>query len=246
MAVWQDRAFEEWCSRLAATAPSEAAVLIQELEIGERVKWLRRLAAQDHPVALGVAGWLSRMDSRPWIAVPGDHWELVESGGAVLASYPEHLGPDPLAMCGLAALWAGDEAQRWDRVLSLLGAAVMLAAAEGRLSTPGLANRLQSFQHAYASCLDQWHFGEHWLEDRRPGGQDVSMDWPPLPDYAAYREQLAFGVVPHEAGGQGILSEVAVLVALREMDDGARPMMAGLAYKALEGLWMIQAWQKVR
>lgn len=78
------------------------------------------------------------------------------------------------------------------------------------------------------------------------GHDQRGLAWPQVPEYGMYREQLAFGVVPHQINGDGIDSEVAVLLALHEVPDAERKMMAGLSFKALEGRWLIDAWQKAR
>lgn len=241
IAVWQDSAFSEWRAKLEAHCPSAILDLIEDLPRQDQVFWLRCCEREAHPVALGMARWLSRMDSRLWAVVPGDGWAMVESDDVVLAVYPEFLGWDPLAMCALSALWAGNNEDRWNTVASLLGPVAALGALEGQLDSEGLKARWESFKGVYGSFLEEWY-----LEAFSGSDPQLAAPWSQVPDYAEYREQLEYGVVPHEVGGQGIVDETAVLLALYQMPDSTRPMMAGLAYKALEGLWMMNAWRRVR
>jgi hypothetical protein len=140
----------------------------------------------------------------------------------------------------MGALWAGCSAHRWQSLASFLGPVAMLGALEGRVDGPAIDDYLASCCDAYAPYLARWSINpvSNSAED--------SVVWPEAPDYGNYQEQLTFGVVPHEVGGEGISSEAAVPIALSEMLEEARPTMAGLSYKALEGLWMAQVWQRVR
>lgn len=237
--MWQDDAFEEWRSRLQDSQTPGIKRLVQSLDHRAQVSWLRRLVRDRQPVASGVAGWLSRMDTRVWTAVPGDDWELVENHEQVLLAYPQYMGSDPLAMCAMAAVWAGDDDQRWDKAGALIGPLTILGAMEGRWSKSAWANRLTSFRRAYGHYLDSWNV------EASVGTDDREVSWHEVPQYAEYRQQLEFGVVPHEVGGTGIKSEIAVLLALYGTPDRDRPMMAGLVYKAMEGLWMSETWRGV-
>ncbi len=239
--MWQDSAFAEWRAKLETHCPSVVLALLGDLPPVDQVFWLRCCERDAHPVAVGMSRWLSRMDSRPWVVVPGDSWTMMEGDEGVLVAYPEFLGWDPLAMCAVSVLWAGTDQARWNTVASLLGPVAVLGALQGQLESDGLKAHWKSFSNAYGSFLDSWR-----LSQSVASGQDVAVSWRHVPDYAEYRKQLEYGVVPHEAGGEGIVDETAVLLALYQTADASRPMMAGLAYKALEGLWMIKAWRGVR
>lgn len=238
--MWQDAAFADWRSRLRDQVPEAARSTVDSLAAERQVVWLRRLAEVPHPVAAGIGRWISQLDDRPWTAAPADHWDLVEDSRSVVLAYPQYLGWDPLAMCGLGVIWAGVHDSRWQKLANFLGPAALLGAIEGRIDGFGVDEHFPSFRKAYADFLESW--------DLPPESVRSSDDliWPAVPDYTQYQEQLAFGVVPHEVGGAGITSEVAVLLALRHTSWEARALMAGLAYKALEGLWMLGAWRRVR
>lgn len=238
---WQEAAFEEWAGRLTANIGPPFGRLLEALPRPQRIPWIRRLQGAPHPVAEGLAAWLSPRDGRPWAVVPGDDWEVIEDDAAVLMSYPEALGFDPVAMAALGALWAGVEADRWDILIRTLGAMAILSAWEGGLRSPGVLSRLPSFVRRYPSLASDDMM-------TRASGVDVGVDedWPDLPDFQSYHEQLAFGVVPHDVAGGTVASECAVLLALQAMGDPNRVMMAGLAFKAMEGRWLMDTWQTVR
>lgn len=235
--MWQDDAFLEWREKLEERLDPAYRAVIQALEPSRQIQWLRGLGRTPHPVAQGIAQWLSAQDSRGWTAVAADGWDLAESERLVLLAYPEHLGHDPLAMCAMGALWAQDDPDRWSRLVSFLGPVVVLGAKEGGWDSQALADRLPGFVRAYPEAFRDWGI-EIPLH-----AEDRDENWPALPDYRSYQEQLRFGVVPHEPGGEGIQSENAVLLALAMMPDTHRALAAGLSYKALEGRWLLQAWQ---
>ncbi len=237
--MWQNAAWDEWRSRLQSQLDARAQELLPNLPLSQHLRWLRILARQSHPVAEGIAKWLSGMDSREWIVRPGDEWNSIEDYRVIFIAYPEYLGWDPLAMCAMAALWAQDHGDRWAMLAKQLGPLAILGAMQGQYASPALSLYDGSFRRAYGPWLKAWKF----REETPHSGDNASLPWAPVPDYAAYSQQLVYGVVPHEVRGQSVSSEVAVLLALGEVPDGERSMMAGLAYKALEGLWMSQAWQ---
>jgi hypothetical protein len=210
----------------------------------DKVAWLRYAQRSLHPVAMGVAEWLSQLlEAQPWFVFAGDGWTIREEPLAVLMSYPEYLGHDPLAMCALGALWAQGHAQRWARLVEKLGPLSVLGPWQGRFVTSEVSRRLNAFYEAYASLGDAWNFRQ-MREDLRTIEPPVVEEWPRVPDYSAYREQLLYGVVPHEVGGRPVQSEVLVLLALLEVPDDTRHAAAPLAYKALESLWLTQAWAR--
>ncbi|NMP21290.1 hypothetical protein [Sulfobacillus harzensis] len=236
---WQNVAQQEWESRLAEHVEQGIRALLEPLPQAVRISWLRRLEHPAHPVAQGMARWLSMMDSRPWTVAPGDDWQVLEDNDGVLMSYPEALGFDPVAMSAFGALWADDRSERWQALVSRLGAMAIISAWEASIRSEGVLRRLQSFRSAYPALFDT-------LGAASGAGQPLKVNWPALPDFSAYQQQLAYGVVPHEAGGHGVDNEIAVLLALHMVGDADRPLMAGLAYKALEGRWLWEAWQKTR
>lgn len=239
--MWQDQAFKEWRERLKASVPLKALNLIGGLDPTDQVSWLRRLNRHAHPVADGIGGWLSKLDSRPWKVTPGDSWEMVEDDQVVLFAYPEYLGSDPLAMCAMASVWAGTAGERWAAAARLLGPILILGAKEGQWSPRHFPEIMGAFGRAYASYLSQW--GLPIPGDQE--GNDWEACWAPVPDYHQYQEQLNFGVVPHEVAGAGIRGEVAVLLALYETSDDSRSRLAGLAYRAIEGFWLQKAFREV-
>jgi len=246
--VWQETAFRLWLDRIKATTDVPTQHLLEGLSIEQQVGWLRRLERLAHPVADGMAGWLSGMvDSRRWRAVAGDGWDIADDDTMVLISYPEYLAWDPLAMCAMGALWAGKDSIRWSRVVEFLGPVVILGASAGELISGAVLSRLATFQSYYSQYNERWQLGVIDQKWQRPNSaESIYEPWGEVPDYEDYREQLAFGVVPHEVPGSAIRSEIAALLALHEMPNRDRPMMAGLTYKALEGRWMMAAWQKAR
>lgn len=238
--MWQEAAFAEWRERLEERLPDAAGLLVDTFDQSAAVHWLRRMNRDAHPVAAGIGHWLSSLDTRPWLVAPADDWDIAEGADTVLVAYPEYLGWDPLAMCGIGAVWAGAHGPRWHRLVDRLGPVSLLGAREGRVDYHLWEQYLSSFGRAYRPYLERWY-----MRPEVESGDDTII-WPAVPHYQDYREQLIFGVVPHEPGGEGVHGETAVLLALSEMADDARSMMAGLAYKALEGLWLTEAWRKVR
>ncbi len=240
--MWQDEAFKEWRERLKALVPPQALSLLGGLEPTDQVSWLRRLNRNAHPVAEGISGWLSQLDSRSWMVVPGDSWDMIDNDQVVLFAYPEYLGSDPLAMCAIASVWAGTRGERWDAAARLLGPILILGAQEGRWSPSYFPEKISAFGRAYAAYLPQWGLPVPANLDANDGGEAC---WAPVPNYTPYQEQLNFGVVPHEVAGEGISGEVAVLLALYGTPDESRSRLAGMAYRAIEGFWLKQAFREV-
>ncbi|MCY0878351.1 MAG: hypothetical protein OWU84_05370 [Firmicutes bacterium] len=242
--MWQDQAWREWFQRFEKRLPREVSRALAAMPRNEQAAWLRHAERPLHPVAAGVAAWLSRLvEAKPWYVFAGDRWTIWERPPVVLMSYPEHLGQDPLAMCALGALWAQSDDQRWALLVERLGPLTILGPWQGQLESVEVSRRLDSFCEAYAAWDAAWNFRQ-LKEELKSAAPACAERWPPVPDYSAYREQLLYGVVPHEVSGRPIHGEWPVLLALLEVPDEARHVAAPLAYKALESLWLTQAWER--
>ncbi|AEJ40586.1 hypothetical protein TPY_2426 [Sulfobacillus acidophilus TPY] len=246
MGLWQDEAYIEWRRDLAARAPQAPQAVLRESDGEQAEWWLSRLLVKPHPVAEGMMNWLSRLDHRPWWAVPAHRWDILESPEGVLLGYPEYLGWDPLAMAASAVVWARQQPDRCQKVAEWLGPATLLAAWSGRVPVTMVGFSASDYLKAYRDFEEAWHLSDvsQWYPTTSHGG--VTLRWPQVPAYQEYLDQLLYGLVPHQPGGAGVEGEVPVLLALHQVPDSERRVLAGLAYKALEGRWLIHAWERIR
>lgn len=239
---WQESAWSEWFDKMERPLSPAVRAMVSGLERGTRAEWLLRLRRPASPVASTLADWLAGSADRRWVLVPWLRWDRVETDAGTLVAYPEPLGGDPLAMAGAALVVSGFEPERLVRVVERLGAAVLPAAAAAGLGEAAVL--WPGYARAYAG---------HWRQldgDRlqrlfdRGTGSSWSFDWPAVPAFETYRDQLEAGVVPHDPDGRSPADRVAVLLALHGMRGAARLETAGLAYKALEGAWLAEAWDR--
>ncbi|MDA8194997.1 MAG: hypothetical protein M0Z53_13505 [Thermaerobacter sp.] len=229
MQSWQDEAWATWDRSQVRFLAEDMVIGLASLAPHERRKWILRAARPANPVATGMARWLSSGLEGLWWALPGVGWERAEVAGGTLLAYPEALGFDPLAMAGLGAVWADDDAERMAWMVQRLGGALIPAVDAGQIALGCEAALRQEYHAVYAG--------------REHDAGTVRYVWPPWPLQAdGYREQLLYGVVPHDAGGQSPQNPTAVLLALHDVPDEQRRQSAGLAYKAIEGCWLTRLW----
>jgi hypothetical protein len=241
---WQEDAFNAWVDDLQDKIALRVQPILAAMTRSEIVTWLPRFFLPREPVAEALAEWLIDDRDKRWWVVAADRWDRVETPEGGLIAYPAYLGWDPLAMAASGWVWADRDPRRVTRVGQKLGAAALLAALAGQLPQAWWGFDGQTYCEAYGSWLSQWRIARADGEREDPERCRVPVDWPPLPSYQHYLRQLEYGVVPHEAGNHMVGSEAAVLVALHQVDPKLRRQAAGLAFKALEGRWLMLAWRK--
>ncbi|MBX5467128.1 MAG: hypothetical protein K6U14_06490 [Firmicutes bacterium] len=243
-------AWARWETEQLARLPDPVAEAVSGLAAESRRRWILRFRlGRPSPAAEVVRDWLlSEVAGPPRWVVPAMAWDHVVGPRAVLLSYPEAVGQDPLALAYLGWLGAGSGDQRQavvERLGPLWGLCLYAAERGGGVEATGL----ESWLSAYRGALWEAGLGAvvRWAEMRAGRAFDFAVRWPEVPtaEAAALRRQLTFGIVPHRPGGEAAPDPVAVLWAWAGLPEAEQAQTAALCTKALEGWHLIGVWRRV-
>lgn len=245
MTAWQDLAWNAWRDERVGHLSASLRKMYGQFAPDMVDVWLKRMDSGSRPTgASAIKRWLSQL-SGGLVAFLGDlQWDIAETSTGVLIAYPEPLGGDPLAMCGAVLLWVGNDVGRMGMAVNLIGAALVPALFSAKWEGPLNGALWESWIRGYHSHLTLLRADAmaSWFESRSV--VNAKWQWPTLPDFMEYTEQLRYGVVPHDRDGQSPRDPVAVLLALHQFEGEERLKIAGLAHKAIEGRLLADLWQQ--
>lgn len=244
--------WRDWCQTQLSAQPLWLRRQVAALPEPDRFRWVMRLRNPRSP-------WLDVVLERfgrwreAWVVVSGLVWEVAETETVTFLCYPEALGSDPLALMGIGLVWAAGHERRERMVAERLGP-LLAPAALAAQGPPWAAAWWAAYRQAYGGVLagGVWPAVERWLSeqgaDRAEATTVPTVRWRPWPAQVdRYREQLAFGMVPHEPGGAPPADADAVLLAglaLRQAEGAAAGgATMALVGKALEAVSLYARWR---
>lgn len=244
---WQEALYRQWIATQSRALSPSVASIFHQLDSREALTWILRFQRPRSAVSSAVASWCFQGEPRAWRIAAGAQWAHLDAGAEVWLAYPEPLGHDPLAMCGLELVWAERVHQGWESAVTRLGPLLAPAAyrsgIESQTLNPVLASWLDAYTRtAEASGMEQvvaWARRKAERVRERP-----SYRWPEWPGAAArYAEHLRAGVVPHEARSGGPHDMRAVLLGLASLaeDEGQLSSLA-LVHKAVQAVSLSLGW----
>ncbi|MCY0885633.1 MAG: hypothetical protein OWV35_07075, partial [Firmicutes bacterium] len=179
-----------------------------------------------------------------WVVAPAAGWDYAAGGDREFLAYPEALEADPLALLGLAFVWAGTDAARWCRLIPRLGPLVGPAVLAGAPAAQAGAV-LAAWAGRYPQAEVPPGVRQAWAA---AGGGEVfaACAWPAWPDTGAERAMLEAGLVPHGADGQPPPDPLPVLAASAGLAPAQRVETLGLVAKALESWELGRRWAAAR
>lgn len=238
-ALTPDTYWREWTRQALVGRPGAYSEL-EELPEAERPKWVMRLSRPVSPLLPVILDWWRPL-AEGWTVVPGLRWDRAATARGSFLCYPEALGSHALALLGLGWCAVQGAPSQERAAAQRLGA--LLAPMAHVAGLPVRASILAGYYEAYAEHLTDsgWELIRAWA-----AGVDAvpeAMDWPDWPEAsAAYREQLQWGIVPHESGGGAPLSPESVLLA---WIGSAQPRQSlSLVGKAIESWHIERRWRE--